>query len=98
MMAEYALTATDHIVIRTADGACIPDDPDNRDRVEYEEWLADGGVPDPYVPPEQELEKVAGPPPEIAVVYTQENRLRALEGKQPIKIEEFMATIQMLKG
>jgi hypothetical protein len=49
-MADYQLTATD-VVIRTADQAFIPNDPANRDRAEYEQWLADGGVPDPYVPP-----------------------------------------------
>jgi hypothetical protein len=49
-MAAYQLAASD-TVIRTSDGAFIPNDPDNRDRQEYERWLADGGVPDPYVPP-----------------------------------------------
>ena len=48
-MADYQLTATD-VVIRTADQAHIPNDPANRDRVKYDQWLADGGVPDP-VPP-----------------------------------------------
>jgi hypothetical protein len=45
-MADYQLTHTD-MVIRTADSANIPNDPDNVDRIEYEKWLADGGVPDP---------------------------------------------------
>ncbi|WP_035690225.1 hypothetical protein [Bradyrhizobium elkanii] len=49
-MADYQLTATD-IVIRTADGAYIPNDPANRDWQEYQDWLAAGGVPDPVKPP-----------------------------------------------
>ena len=49
-MADYQLTATD-VVIRTADGLHIPNNPANAHRIEYETWLAAGGVPDPYVPP-----------------------------------------------
>jgi hypothetical protein len=49
-MADYQLTETDY-VIRTKDVAWIPNDPVNRDWIEYQKWLADGGVPDPYVPP-----------------------------------------------
>ena len=46
----YRLTDTDTIV-RIEDSAFIPNDPTNRDRADYEAWLADGGVPEPYVPP-----------------------------------------------
>jgi hypothetical protein len=48
-MAEYQLAQFD-MVIRVEDQTHIPPDPANRDRIEYEQWLADGGVPDPYVP------------------------------------------------
>ena len=48
-MSDYKLTGTD-IVVRTGDNASIPNDPANRDRIEYEQWLADGGVPDPLPP------------------------------------------------
>jgi hypothetical protein len=50
-MADYQLTATESSVIRTADQACIPNDPANRDWQQYQQWLADGGVPDPLPPP-----------------------------------------------
>jgi hypothetical protein len=86
-MAEYQLTATD-VVIRAEDGAFIPNDPANRDREEYEQWLVDGGVPDPYVPPP------AVPPeaqPEATLLYDHENRLLVLEGKPPITLTDFVA-------
>ena len=51
-MAEYQLTDSAFVVIRTADGANIPADAANRDWQEYEAWRVAGGIPDPYVPPE----------------------------------------------
>jgi hypothetical protein len=83
-MADYQLTATT-TVIRTADGASIPPDPLNRDYAEYQKWLADGGVPDPYVP--------APPTPtgEQEVLYDHENRLRSIEGAPPLTIGDFLA-------
>jgi hypothetical protein len=89
-MADYQLTATDASVIRTADGACIPNEPANRDWVEYQKWLEAGGVPDPYVPPPQP--EPVPPPPELsdAVLYDHENRLRALEGTPTLNRDQFM--------
>lgn len=89
-MADYQLTATD-VVVRTADGASIPNDPANRDRIEYEQWLADGGVPDPYVEPEP-----APPVPtnEQAILYDHENRIRAQEGAPPLSLGDFIAKAQ----
>jgi hypothetical protein len=49
-MADYQLTAGTS-VIRTIDGAVIPNDPANLDYVEYLNWLALGNYPDPYVAP-----------------------------------------------
>ena len=89
-MADYQLTATE-IVIRTEDGACIPNDPANRDRAEYEEWLYDGGVPDPYVPPPATKPT---PAPEATVLYDHENRLRAIEGDPPLTLADFLTKAQ----
>jgi hypothetical protein len=85
-MTDYQLTATD-VVIRTADQANIPNDPANRDRDEYEQWLVDGGVPDPYVPPPPTPPEAQ---PETTVLYDHENRLRAIEGQPPLTIGEFV--------
>jgi len=85
-MADYQLTATDS-VIRTADGACIPNDPANRDYAEYLEWVEDGGVPDPYVPPPDVPPE---PTNEQTVLYEHENRIRALEGQPPLSPAAFI--------
>ena len=85
-MAEYQLTATDS-VIRTADMASIPNDPANRDRQEYEQWLADGGVPDPYIEPEPVPPTLT---PGQEVLFDHENRLRDLEGKVPMPKDQFL--------
>jgi len=89
-MAEYQLTATDS-VIRTADGAFIPNDPANRDYVEYQAWLEDGGVPDPYVAPPPVQPK---PSPETTILYDHENRLRFIEGEPPLSLSDFLARMR----
>jgi len=90
-MADYQLTATDQNVIRTADGACIPNDPANRDWVEYQKWLEDGGVPDPYVAPPTPSPE---PSPEDQVLFNHENRIRGLEGQPPLVLGDFIQAKQ----
>ena len=46
-------------VIRVADNASIPNDPDNRDWRGYDEWVAQGGVPDPVAVPEPDPAELA---------------------------------------
>lgn len=61
-MAQYRLTSSSS-VIRTSDGANIPNDPKNMDRVEYDAWLAAGNTPDAAM--------AAAPPPTLDEVYDQ---------------------------
>ena len=62
-MSEYQLIndpmtcGISETVLRVADQAYIPNDPANRDRAEYETWVAAGNVPDP--PPVQAQASVA---------------------------------------
>ena len=89
-MADYQLTANDDTVLRTADQVWIPNDPANRDWVEYQNWLAMGNVPDPYIPPPVPQPT---PTPEDEVLYDHENRLRSLEGQPPLDLGEFTAKL-----
>jgi len=88
-MAEYQLTDSEN-VIRTRDGAHIPNDPANADRIEYEAWLYEGGVPDPYVEPPATKPT---PAPETTVLYDHENRLRAIEGAPPLSLSDFLTKL-----
>ena len=92
-MAEYKLTAAEEpcIVIRTEDGACIPPDSANRDYAEYLKWVEDGGVADPYVPPEPVPPQ---PSQEQQILYDHENRVRVLEGQPPLTLADFIAKAQ----
>jgi hypothetical protein len=94
-MADYQLTQSEEpcIVIRTADGACVPPDMANRDyngddfSPGYVQWKEAGGVPDAYVEPEP-----APPQPTEGqqIIYEHENRIRALEGEPPLSLAEFV--------
>lgn len=60
-MADYKLNGPDETngVTRNADGASIPNDPENRDWVEYEAWKAAApgvNIPDPQYTPEEQAE------------------------------------------
>jgi hypothetical protein len=55
---------------------------------EIQEYVAEGGVIDPYVEPPQPKPV---PTPEDQLLLNHENRIRSLEGQAPLSIEEFKA-------
>ena len=76
MAAEYkqlidAMTGgISETVLRVADGAYVPPDPANRDRAEFNAWVAEGNTPDPpdplpEPPPPQPVELPAHPEGEM---------------------------------
>ena len=50
MAHEYQILADARTILRALDNAYIPTDPANRDYQAYLDYVAAGGVPDPYVP------------------------------------------------
>jgi hypothetical protein len=81
-MADYQFGKDDSYIRRNEDSAHVPNAEGNRDWVAYQKWLADGGVPDPYVPPPEPQ-----PPAEHVVLLDHENRIRSMEGQPPITME-----------
>jgi len=47
----YKLTSSNTTVQRLTDNAFIPFDGGNRDYQEYLQWLEEGNIPEPYIPP-----------------------------------------------
>ncbi len=91
---RYQLTATD-IIVRD-DGANIPNDPMNRDRVEYEAWLAKGNAPDPFVPPAPIDPIDRWDAISLKIAFDHENRIRTLEGKPAVTTVQFKSAVRAL--
>ena len=96
-MADYQLTApAEPCAVIRGDGACIPPDMANRDyngdamQPGYIQWKEDGGVPDPYVPPEP---VPPTPTAQDQVLYDHENRIRSMEGQPPLTLGEFLRKV-----
>jgi hypothetical protein len=56
---QLYLQLGDGAVLRRSDCAIIPNDPANLDRVEFNAWVAAGGVADPYRAPLSQIRQRA---------------------------------------
>lgn len=79
-MADYKLRLPSG-VIRTADGASIPDDPKNRDWRIYQAWLRAGNTPDPADPLPVRIDADAELATQLAAANTVAQLRDALLGK-----------------
>lgn len=80
----YKLTATPEIIVRIAGDVYIPAHIENADYQRYLEWLSEGNVPDPYVPP----------PPPIPATVTRFQALAVLAaGGYLDTIRTYIATL-----
>lgn len=99
-------------VIRLDDNANIPDDPRNRDWIEYQAWLLAGNTPLPADPApnqtqlDQRLTNLIDLQCDghletrfnFEIDFDQENRIRVLENKQPVtKLQYKNAIINRFK-
>ena len=90
-MADYKLTSSD-TVIRTSDGASIPNDPLNADWRGYQEWLAAGNTLNPADPVPEQVIIVSPYQARVALLNaglldTVENAISAKGGAIKIKWE-----------
>jgi hypothetical protein len=98
-MAEYkqlndSMTGTiSETILRTVDQAHIPPDPANRDRIEYEAWLAEGNTPDPPDP----LPEPPPPEPVELPAHPEEPMDAATKGYVDTEIASMAARLDMLE-
>jgi len=97
----YKLGIGDNI-IRLRDGACIPPDPSNTDRIEFDRWVAEGNTPDPAdIPPEPTYRELRQP--EYPLIGDQLDSLmkglRAIKNGKPIpkQTQEWIAKCEAVK-
>lgn len=99
-MADYRLGTADPNgpVIRTADNASIPSDPANADYQIYLAWVADGGVPDPYVePPPPVPQQVSNrqfyQQAAVDSLISQNDALEAMSGTLPGPVADYVGSL-----
>ena len=79
-MAKYRLDLNG-MVVRLSDLTHIPPDSANRDRQEYDKWVADGGGADPYIVPVMDNWEIAMAQSDMWMPRTMEDILDGMPNK-----------------